>query len=137
MVKFAEAYGSLQHGYCHLVVATISVVMFGAMCRYDDASGLMWRNIRFEADGSAFEITFDKRKNCQYRQGNKVLVTALPNVAVCPVRMLQRLRLYTGGAEELQVFRGFNGRLVNKSPGSTAPGPAKITYDQMLRYLSL
>jgi integrase len=111
--------------------------MFGGMCRYDDASGLMWRNIRFEVDGSAFEITFDKRKNCQYRQGNKVLVTALPNAAVCPVRMLQRLRVYTGGAEGLYVFRGFNGRLVNKSPGSTAPGPAKITYDQLLRYLSL
>jgi integrase len=137
VVKFAEAYGSLHQGNCHLVVAIISVVMFGAMCRYDDASGLMWRNIRFEADGSAFEITFDKRKNCQYRQGNKVLVTALPNAAVCPVRMLQRLRVYTGGAEELHVFRGFNGRLVNKSPGSTAPGQDKITYDQLLRYLSL
>ncbi len=67
VVKLAEAYGSLHQGYCHMVVATISGVMFGAMCRYDDASGLRWRNIRFEADGSAFEITFDKRKNCQYR----------------------------------------------------------------------
>jgi hypothetical protein len=97
----------------------------------------MWRNIRFEADGSAFEITFDKRKNSQYRQGNKVLVTALPNFVDCPLRMLLRLRVYTGGAEKLYVFRGFNGRLVNKSPGSTAPGPTKITYDQLLRYLSL
>ncbi len=49
------------------MVATIDVVMFGGMCRYDDASGLMWRNIRLEAYGSAFEITFDKRKNSQYR----------------------------------------------------------------------
>ena len=64
MVKFAEAYGSLQQGYCHLVVATIVVIMFSLMCRYDDASGLMWRNICFETGGSAFEITFDKRKNC-------------------------------------------------------------------------
>ena len=70
------------------MVATIDVVMFGGMCRYDDASGLMWRNIHFEADGSAFEITFDKRKNSQHRQGNKVLVTAIPNDALCPVRML-------------------------------------------------
>ena len=77
VVKFAEAYGFMHQGYCHLVVATIAVVMFGGMCRYDDASGLMWRNIRFEADGSAFEITFDKRKNSQYREGNKVLATAL------------------------------------------------------------
>jgi integrase len=137
VVKFAEAYGARAQGYCHLVVATISVVMFGGMCRYDDASGLKWRNIRFEADGSAFEITFDKRKNCQYRQGNKVLVSALPHAAVCPVRLLQRLRAYTGGAEELYVFRGFNGRLVAKSPGRTAPGPLQISYDQLLRYLSL
>jgi integrase len=136
VVKFAEAYGSRQKGYCHLVVATMAVVMFGGMCRYDDASGLMWSNIRFEEDGSAFEITFDKRKNAQYRQGNKVLVTALPNAAICPVRMLQRLRAYTGGAEGLYVFRGFNGRLVAKSSGSTIPGPTKITYDQFLRYLS-
>jgi hypothetical protein len=33
VVKFAEAYGSRQLGYCHLVVATILVVMFGGMCR--------------------------------------------------------------------------------------------------------
>ena len=45
------------------MVATIVVVMFGGMGRYDDVSGLMWRNIHFEAGGSAFEITFDKRKN--------------------------------------------------------------------------
>ena len=88
VVKFAEAYGSRQQGYCHLVVASIGVIMFGGMCRYDDASGLMWRNIHFEADGSAFEITFVKRKNSLYRQGNKVLVTTIPNAAVCPVRML-------------------------------------------------
>ncbi len=91
VVKFVEAYGSRQQGYCHLVVATIVVVMFiGGMCRYDDASGLMWRDIRLEADGSAFEITFDKRKNSQFRHGNKVLVNALPNATVCPQRMLQR-----------------------------------------------
>ena len=107
------------------------------MCRYDDASGLMWRNIRFEANGNAFEIAFDKRKNYQYRQGNKVLVTALPNASVCLVRMLHRLRVYNGGAEGLYGFRGFDGRLVSKSPGSTAPGPTKIKCDQSLRYLSL
>ena len=54
--KFAEAYGTLQQVYCHLVEATIAVVMFGAMCRHEDASGLMWRNIRFEADGSASRL---------------------------------------------------------------------------------
>ncbi len=51
--------------------------------------------------------------------------------------MLHRLRVYIGVAEGLYVFREFNGRLVSKSPGSTAPGSTKITYDQLLRYLSL
>ncbi len=115
VVKFAEAYGARAQGYCHLLVAAIYGVILGGMCRYDDASGLKWWNIRFEADGSAFEITFDKRKNCQYRQGNKVLVTTLPHVALCPVRLLQRLRAYTGGAEELYVFRGFNGSVMGVS----------------------
>jgi hypothetical protein len=41
----------------------MAIVMFGGMCRYDDAPGLLWRNVSFEEDGSAFEITFDKRKN--------------------------------------------------------------------------
>jgi hypothetical protein len=137
VVLFAEAYGVRQQGYCHLVVAAMAVILFGAMCRYDDASGLKWKNLRFVEDGSGFEITFDKRKNCQYRQGNKVLVASCPTAVVCPMRLLQQLRAYTGGAEDLHVFRGFNGRLVAKNPGKTAPGPDKITYDQMLRFMGL
>ena len=78
-----------QHGYCHLVVASMAVIMFGAMCRYVDAPGLKWRNIRFVEDGSGFEITFEKRKNAQYRQGNKVLVASCPNAVVCPMRLLR------------------------------------------------
>ncbi len=64
------------------MVASMAVIMFRAMCRYDDASGLRWRNIRFVEDGSGFEITFKKRKNAQYRQGNKVLVASCPNASV-------------------------------------------------------
>ncbi len=41
-----------QQGYCHLVETSMAVIMFGAMCWYDDASGLKWRNIRFVEDGS-------------------------------------------------------------------------------------
>ena len=41
VVRFAEAYGVRQHGYCHLVVADMSVIIFDAMCRYDDAPDLM------------------------------------------------------------------------------------------------
>jgi len=46
VVAFAEAYGARHQGYCHLVVATMAVLMFSGMCRYDDASGLLWSNIR-------------------------------------------------------------------------------------------
>jgi hypothetical protein len=70
VLKFAKAYGVWLQGYCHLVVVTMFVIVFGGMCRYDDEAGLMWRNIRFVADKSAFEIPFDKRKNSQLRQGN-------------------------------------------------------------------
>ncbi len=52
VVLFAEAYGVPQQGYCHLVVASMAVIMFGAMCRYDDASGMKWKNLRFVEDGS-------------------------------------------------------------------------------------
>ncbi len=49
------------------MVASMVVITFGATCRYDDASGLIWRNLRFVEDGSGFEITLEKRKNAQYR----------------------------------------------------------------------
>ncbi len=60
-MRFAESYGVRHQGYIYLVVATMAVVMFGGMRRYDDASCLLWRNVRFVEDGSGFEITFDKR----------------------------------------------------------------------------
>ncbi len=53
------------------------------------------------------------------------------------MRLLLQLRAYTGGAEELHVFRGFNGHLVALIPGRTAPGPDKISYDQMLLFMGL
>jgi hypothetical protein len=137
VVGFAVAYGLRQLGYCHLVVAAMSVLMFGAMCRYDDASGLQWRNVRFLADRSAYELSFDKRKNAQFRQGNKVMVASAPLATICPVRMMLALKEHTGGSEDSFVFRGFIGRLVSKTPGRTAPGPEKIKYDQFLHYMCL
>jgi hypothetical protein len=115
----------------------MTVITFGAMCRYDDASGLRWRNIRFVEDGSGFEITFEKKKNAQYWQGNKVVMATCPDAVVCAMRLLLQLRAFTGGAEDLHVFRGFNGRLNAKNPGRTAPGPDKIMYDHMLRFMGL
>ena len=40
VVLFAEAYKVRQQGYWHLVVASMAVIMFGAVCRYDDAPGM-------------------------------------------------------------------------------------------------
>jgi len=40
VARYADAYGVRRQGYCHLVVATMAVIMFGGMCRYNDASCL-------------------------------------------------------------------------------------------------
>ena len=119
------------------MVATLTIVMLGGMCRYGDASVLLWLDIRFEVDGSGYELSFDKRKNAQYRQGNKVLVESSPLSAVCPLRLMRELQIYTGESNDLYIFRGFNGRLVARSPRTTAPGPKKIKYDQFLRFVML
>ncbi len=57
-------------GYCHLVVATMALIVFGAMRRCHDASGLICKSLRFIEDVSGFKIAFEKRKNAQYKQGN-------------------------------------------------------------------
>jgi hypothetical protein len=66
-----------------------------------------------------------------------VLVASSLLAAVCPVRLQQKLEIYTGGSEDIHVFPGFNGRLVTKSPCPIAPGPKKISYDRFLRFVSL
>ena len=124
-MSFVKSYVVRHQGYFHLVVATMAIVMLGGMCPYDDASGLLWRNVRFKEDGGEFKISFDKRKNVQYLQGNKVLVASSPLSAVYPVRVLHELQIYTGRSNDLYIFRGFNGRLVAKSPRTTAPGPKR------------
>ena len=46
---------------------------------------------------------------------------------------LDATRAFTGGSEDLHVFRGFNGHLVAKNPGRTSHGPER----KMLRFMSL
>ncbi len=84
VVFFALEYGVRNLGYCHLVVASMAVVMFGGMCRYDDASRLRWRNVEFEPNRISFHISFDKRKSAQFKQGNRVIVVAATSGPVCP-----------------------------------------------------
>ncbi len=131
------ACGKWQQGYCHVVVALMAVLMFGGVRRYNDASGMQWRNVRFLEDRSAYELTFDKRKNAQYRQGNKVMVASAPLAVICPVRLMLDLKEHTGGSEDTFVFRGFINRLVSKSPRKTAPGPERIKYDHFWLYMCL
>ena len=115
------------------MVATIAVVMFGAMCHYNDVSHLRWRNIRFELDGSSFEITFEMRKNAQFCQGNKVVVAAAkPDPSICRLLLLRSLQSFylRHDTEDNFVFRGFNGRLVQKIWVKTEPYKSLITYDK-------
>ena len=79
MVAFALMHGVNNIGCCHPVVAAMAVVMFEAMCRYDDVNHLRWRNIKFDAGYQCFHIKFEKRMNDQYRQGNRVSVAAAPD----------------------------------------------------------
>ena len=63
------AWSVQNQGYCHLVVATMVVVMFGEMYRYDDASGLLWRNVRFVEDMSGFEILLTSARTRNIAKG--------------------------------------------------------------------
>ncbi len=119
-----------------MVVASIVVVMFGAMRRYVDVNHLRWRNIKLDAGFGCFHITFEKRKNGQYGQGDRVTVAA-PEGLVCPLKLLWKMKLSTRGDEDGFIFREFNGRLVITSPERMAPGPSFITYAQFSKYLAL
>ena len=64
------------------------------LCRYDDVIHLRWRNIKFDAGYQCFHIDFEKRKNDQYRQGNRVTVAAAPDGLVCPLKLMRMMMLW-------------------------------------------
>ena len=134
LIDFGLLYGNHKQGYCHLVVSTMAILSFGAMCRYSDVSRLKWRNKKFESDSSCFEITFEIRKNAQFRQGNKVIVSATNDV-VCPLKLLRALQSVSNPQGDDFIFRGFNDRLVAKNPDKTTPMVFAIKYAQYMRYL--
>jgi hypothetical protein len=128
LVDFALLYGVHSQGHCHLVVATMAIVSFGAMCRYIDVNRLKWENIKFESDLSSFKITFEIRKNSQFRQGNKVLVAATKD-DICLLKLLIKLKdLDANNTPSSPIFCGFNGRLVAKNPQKTIPFDIPIKY---------
>ena len=67
------------------------------MCRYDDASRLRWRNVQLEPDGNNFHLSFEKRKNAPFRQGNRVTVTDATSGPVCPLKLLKIMKEAHGG----------------------------------------
>jgi hypothetical protein len=137
LVDFALLYEIHNQGYCHLAVATMAILFFGAMCRYIDVSQLKWGNVHFESDLSSFVITFERRKNSQFRQGKKDTV-ATTNDIIYPLKLLLKLKHSNVNATSTNpIFCGFNGRLVAKSPQKTTPSTLPIKYDQYARYLSL
>jgi hypothetical protein len=105
----------------------MAILSFGAICRYSDVSRLKWKNIKFESDSSSFEITFEIRKNTQFRQGNKVILLAT-NDLVCPLKLLRALQSVPNSEGDDFIFRGFNGRHVPKNPGKTTPIVMAIKY---------
>ncbi len=121
-MAFAKKYGVNNRGYCHLVVASMAVVMFGGMCKYDDANRLRRHTVHFEPNGNIFHLAFEKRKNAQFRQEYRVTVAAATLVPVCPLKLLEMMRRHTGESEDAFVFRGFNGRLVKKKRGENFSG---------------
>ena len=69
----------------------MAIHSYGALCRYSDVSRLKWSNTLFQSDSSSFEITFEIRKNEQFQQGNKVIVSAT-NEEVFPIKLLRSLQ---------------------------------------------
>ncbi len=80
---FHFSYDIRNQGYWHLAFATMATLSFDAMRCYSDVSRLKWSNTSFEFDYSSSEITFEIRKNAQFRQENKIIV-ATTNEEVCP-----------------------------------------------------
>jgi len=115
----------------------MAVIMFGAICRYNDVSRLRWRNPKFEQNGICFHLNFEKRKNARFRQGNRVTVAAAPQGQVYPLNLLRIMQLYTGGEEGDFMFRSFNVRMAKKIPERTSPGDDYIAYGQFSTFLAL
>ena len=62
-------------------------------CAAINVSRLKWGNIRFKSNLSFFEITFEIRKNSQFRQENMVLVAATKE-AICPLKLLIKTQAF-------------------------------------------
>ena len=78
--------------------------------------------MQLEPDGNSFHLSFEKRKNAQFKQGNRAAAVAATSGPMCPLKLLEMMRMHTGKSEDAYVFRGFKRRLVKKSPEKISPG---------------
>ena len=67
------------------LAAAISLAFCGFF-RYDDLAHIKVEGITLSSDGASMEVFLKRRKNDQYREGSKNLVTALDSYA-CPVQL--------------------------------------------------
>ncbi len=73
-----------------LIVATMAILSFSDMCRYNMLVDLSERIFNFKSNSSSFEITFEITKKARFRRGNNVIVLAT-NYVVCPLKPLRAL----------------------------------------------
>ena len=136
LVDFALLYGIHNQDYYHLVVSTMTICSFGAMCRYIDVTCLKWSNVRFGPDPRFLKLLLKKRKNTHFRQGTRLLATT--NALVCPLKLSLTLKDNdVNYAPDAFIFRGSNGRLVAKNLQNIISCDVAIKYQQYIRYLSL
>jgi hypothetical protein len=109
------------------------------MCRFDDATNLVWSDIKFEQHGNLV-ISFRKRKSDQYRQGTSIAIASNVRGLTCHVMLPRRLldRVPCGKAKDnsIHVFQGFTGSLVRNLADDTIPNGYMITFGQHTRFLS-
>lgn len=108
-VCMAVAERLLQQGPAWAVMlAAYMMVSFAAFLRYDDASSILRKDVRFESTHA--ELFLARRKNDQFRQGSVVVVTR-GSSAVCPVALLERWLEQAGSMQpDAFVFQAFSAR---------------------------
>jgi hypothetical protein len=67
VIRFAVAYLSGHHAYCHLVVVTFYIISFGGMCRFGELARVKSGDLSFGPNDNSATVHFSKRKNGQYR----------------------------------------------------------------------
>ena len=79
----------------NLSLAAAISLGFCGFFRYNDLVHIKVKGITLSSDRASMEISLESRKNDQYREGSKILVTALESYA-CPVKLTAILIQHAG-----------------------------------------